>query len=101
MPLLGKLGVVETGVRRLEIGATILLVGIEEELIEPAIEIVVSRDVATRPAAPIELVEMADEIPCPPFPGRQARRQHLRLAHQDREQVGKGTLLDDELAIHE
>ena len=50
--LLGQLGIVEGGVRRLEIGAAILLVGVEEEGIEPPVEIVMMGDVVPRPAAP-------------------------------------------------
>ena len=53
--LLGELGIVER--RRpavSEIGAAILLVGVEEEGIEPPVEIVMMGDVVPRPAAPIE-----------------------------------------------
>ena len=56
MALLGELGVVERRVRRFEIGATVLLVGIEEERIEPAVEIVVMGDVVSGAAARIELL---------------------------------------------
>ena len=50
--LLGELGIVESGVRGLEIGAAILLVGVEEEGIEPTVEIVMMGDVVPRPSAP-------------------------------------------------
>ena len=43
--LLGELGVVERGVRRVEIGAAILLVGVEKERIEPPVEIVMMGDI--------------------------------------------------------
>jgi hypothetical protein len=52
--LLGKLGVVERIVGMLEIGARVLLVGVEEERIEPVVEIVMVRDVASRAARPVE-----------------------------------------------
>ena len=48
MALLGELGVVERLVGRLEIGAGVLPVGVEEQRIEPAVEIVMMRDVAPR-----------------------------------------------------
>ena len=53
--LLGELGVVERLLGMLEIGAAVLPVGIEEQRIEPAVEIVVMRDVAPRAAGRIEL----------------------------------------------
>ena len=56
MALLGELGVVERLVGRLEIGAAVLPVGVEEERIEPAVEIVVMRDVAPRAFGGIELL---------------------------------------------
>jgi len=46
---LGQLSVVERGVRTFEIGAAILLVAVEEQRIEPAVEIIVVRDVPPRP----------------------------------------------------
>ena len=60
MPLLGELGVVERHLRRLEIGAAILLAGVEEERIEPAVEIVVMCDIAAR--ARIELLQVPRQI---------------------------------------
>ena len=56
MPLLGELRVVERLSGVLEIGAAILPVGVEEERVEPAVEIVVMRDVAARALARIELL---------------------------------------------
>jgi hypothetical protein len=54
MTPLGELRIVEGLVRRLEIGAAILPVGIEEERVEPPIEIVVVGNVvsARRDAPP-------------------------------------------------
>ena len=49
MALLGELRLLEPLPLALEIGAGILQVGIEEQLIEPVVEIVVMGDVAPRP----------------------------------------------------
>ncbi len=51
MTLLGELGVVERLIRPFEIGAAILPVGVEEEGIEPSVEIVMMRNIAARPGA--------------------------------------------------
>ena len=51
MALLGELGVVERLVRLLEIGAAVLPVGIQEQRVEPPVEIVVVSDVAPRALA--------------------------------------------------
>ena len=51
MAFLGELGVVERLFRRFEIGAAVLPVGVEEQRIELAVEIVMMRDVAPRPPA--------------------------------------------------
>ena len=45
--LLGQLGIIERGIRRLEIGAAILLVGVEEERIEPPVEVIMMRDIVS------------------------------------------------------
>ena len=47
-PLLGELRLLERAVRALEVGAAVLLVGIEEQLVQPMVEIVVMGDVAAR-----------------------------------------------------
>ena len=48
VPLLGELGVVERLVGVFEIGAAVLPVGVEEQRIEPSVEIVVMRDILAR-----------------------------------------------------
>ena len=53
MALLGELSVVERGVGRFKIGAAVLLVSVEEERIEPPVEVVVALDIVFRPAARI------------------------------------------------
>ncbi len=51
VPLLGELGVVEGLVRPLEVGAAVLPVGIQEQRIEPLVEVIVMGDVAARAGA--------------------------------------------------
>ena len=46
---LGELGIVERRIRRFEIAATILPVGVEEEGIEPPVEVVVVGDIVSSP----------------------------------------------------
>ncbi|MGY4288338.1 hypothetical protein ACVWXO_007558 [Bradyrhizobium sp. LM2.7] len=60
--LLGELCVVKRGHRRLEIGAAILLVGVEEERIEPAVEVVVVRNISAGARARIELLQVPRQI---------------------------------------
>ena len=99
MPLLGELGVVERRVGRFEIGAAVLLVGIEEERIEPAVEIVMMGDVVPGPAARIELPGMPDEVTQEPLqPG--PARHYFGLIHQDRQRIRNRAVLDDEGAVH-
>ena len=62
MALLGELGVVERLIGRFEIGAAILPVGVEEQRVEPAVEIVVVRDIAPRPRPRVELLQPAVEV---------------------------------------
>src|SRR6202040_372192 len=60
--LLGELRVVERLVRRFEIGAAVLPVGIEEERVEARVEVVMMGCVAPRAAAPIEPGRAASEV---------------------------------------
>ena len=99
MPLLGQLGVVERRIRGLEIGAAVLLVGVEEQRIEPAIEIVMARDIGFRPRGRIELLGVPDEIAQPPLQPRPARQQ-VGLIEQDGQRVGNRGVLDHERAFH-
>ena len=96
MALLGELGVVERRVRRLEIGAAILLVGVEEERIEPPVEIVVVRDIARARPRRLNCLTCRDQIAQPPLQLGPAR-QHVGLIQQDRQRIGDRAVLDDEL----
>ena len=61
MALLGELRLVEALIGRLEIGAGILPVGVEEQRIEAAVEVVVVSDVALRTRARIVLGDASNE----------------------------------------
>jgi hypothetical protein len=97
--LLGKLGIVEARLRCLEIGAAILLVGIEEERIEPPVEIVMARDIVLGTAWRIELPDMSYQITQPPLQLGPAR-QYFRLIHQDRQRIRDRAILDHEGSLH-
>src|SRR5450631_3835512 len=99
MAFLGELGVVERRVRRLEIGAAVLFVGIEKEGIESSVEIVMARDIILRAAARIELADMPDQITQAPLQFGPAR-QYFGLIEQDRQRVRNRSILDDETALH-
>ena len=101
MALLGELGVVEQLVGGFEIGAGVLPVGIQEQRIEPAVEIVMMRDVAPRARRHIELLQPPVEKAQPPLQSRPVRRHAVGgLTEHDREQVGDGALLDPQGAVH-
>ena len=98
MAFLGELGVVKRGVGCFKISAAVLLVGIEEEGIQPPVEIVVTRDIVLRTAGRIELPDMPDQVAQPPLQLAIAR-QYFRLIHQDRQSVRDRAFLDDEGAL--
>src|SRR5712664_1371554 len=98
VPLLDELGVVEAVPCGFEIGAAVLAVGVKEERIEAAVEVVVVGDVAPRPAAPIELPhppppETKQRNGCgPPWPGKPSSHKVEKL--RDRPAI------DHEGAVH-
>src|ERR1700722_11792910 len=100
MALLGELSIIERLVGRLEIGAAILLVGVKKEPVEPAVEIVVMRDIAPRTGPRVELLHTPEEVAaelqrqCPP------RRGDVILPQQNGKQVRDRALVDDESAVH-
>ncbi len=101
MSLLGELGVVERLVRRLEIGAAVLPVGIEKQRIELSVEIVVVRDVATRTPTRIELLQTAMEVAQQPLCPRPKRRLAAdALVQHNSKNVGDRALLDHHGAVH-
>ncbi len=101
MAFLGKLGIVERLVRRLEIGATVLTIGVEEQRIELAVEIVMMRHVASRPRRRIELLQTAMEVAEQPLRARPKRRLAAdALVQHDGEHLGDRALLDHHRAVH-
>jgi hypothetical protein len=76
-----------------------LLVGVEEEGIEPPVEVVVMGDVVSRPAAPIELPGVPAEIAQPPLQ-LGPTWEHFGLAEQDLQRVRDRAILDHECAVH-
>src|SRR5579872_4002854 len=97
--LLCELRVIERHVLLLEIGAAVLFVGIKKERIEPAVEVVMMGDIASRAAAEIELAEMPHQITRQPHRLGPAR-QPFGLIHDYRERVRNGAVLDDKAAVH-
>ena len=96
--LLGELGVVERRIRRLEVRAAVLHVGVEEEAIEPPVEIVVTGDVALRPRSRVELLEVAEKITQAPLEFGPARRE-VGLAERDFKQIRDRPFVHDKGAF--
>ena len=99
MALLGELRIVERGVRRLEVCATVLHVCIKEEAIKPSIQIVMRCNVPLGARGRIELLPVPDQVAEPPQRFRPAG-QHVRLVQHDRKHVGDCALFDNEAAVH-
>jgi hypothetical protein len=100
MPFLGDLGIVEGLAWGLEISAAILTVGVEEQCIKLAVEIVVMRDIAQRPFRRIELTEPAVEVADQPLRARPQRRLAVAaLRKHHRQHVCDRALLDDHRAV--
>ena len=97
--LFGELRIIERLVGALEIGAAILPVGVEEERIQPAVEIVMVRDIPARAGSRIELFETAVKETQQPLQSRPMWHFGL-LPEGDRQHVGDGALFDDKTAVH-
>jgi hypothetical protein len=97
--LLGKLGVVKRLIGGFEIGAAVLLVAVEEEGIEPAVEVIVMRHVVTGASPQIELLQVAEQI-THDADNRPVRCFRVLLAEKDAQHVGDRALLDNEAAVH-
>ena len=101
VPLLGELRVVERLVGRLEIGAGVLPVRIEEKRIQPAVEIVMMRDVALCARGAVELLQPAVEVADDPLRPRPARRHAVRrLAEHECEEIGDRAFLYAQRTVH-
>jgi len=101
VPLLCELRVVERLVRRFEIGAAVLPVGVEEERVEACVEVVMMGCVAPRAGARIELAHAASEVAHQRLrAGPAGRPQGAGLGHHHREHVRDRALFDDQRAVH-
>src|ERR1700679_3748857 len=99
MALLGQLGIIERLARGLEIGAAILLIAVEKERIESAVEVVVMRNVVARARSKIELLQAAEQVAYEPRQ-RPIRYGNGLLTQQHCDHVSYRALLDDEAAVH-
>src|SRR5262249_11668422 len=73
MTLLRKLGIIARLPGSLEIGAAVLPVGVEEQRVKLAVEVVMVRDIAPRSPARIELLSAAIEVSNDPAQSRAGR----------------------------
>src|SRR5437870_2262762 len=99
--LFGKLRIVERLTVRLEIGAAVLPIRVEEQPVELAVEIVMVRNIAPRARARIELLQTTIEIagqPLRPRPG--GRASVAVLTEHDGEDIGDRAAFDNDAAIH-
>ena len=100
--LLGELGLVERHVGVLEVGAGILHVAVEEEPVEPFVEVVVVRDVGARRLEPDGAQDrrVGDAAAEVQDPGGRGGDLGARVGLGERDQVVDVALLDDEAAVH-
>ena len=98
--LLGELRVVKRLVFTFEIGAAVLLVGVKEEAVEPAVEVVVMGYIVPRPRTQIELLQAAKQVAYKVRRQRPFRRSDVLLPQQNREHIRDRALLDDECPVH-
>ncbi len=99
VPFLGELGVVERLLGAVEIAAAVLPVGVEEQRIEPAVEIVMMRHVVARAPARIELLQAAVKVTQQPLRPRPVRHVGILAEHYG-EHVGDRAALDHEGPVH-
>jgi hypothetical protein len=103
MALLGHLRLFQRHIRALEIGAGILHVGVEEELVEFARQIVVALDVAPGARGRVDLLEPAESM-AQAFDGLGPRRFDAARSHilvEDAQEAEHVALDDFQLAFHE
>ena len=99
MPSLGKLRFVERLIEALEIATAILPVGVEEQRIEPPVEIVMVRHIVAGAPARVELAEAPLQVAQQILRPRPVRNLGL-LAETNGEHVGDRAFLDHEGAVH-
>ena len=101
VPLLGELSVVKRLFRRFEIGAAILPVGVQEQRVKPAVQIVVMRDIASRARAMVVLVDAPSAVAQHGTrPRKEWKPVTARLREQEGEQIGYRAAFQHEVAVH-
>ena len=100
--LLGELGLVERHVGALEVGAGVLHVAVEEEPVEPLVEVVVVRDVGARrlEADGAQHRRVGDAAAERAGPGRRGGDLGAGVGLGERDQLVDVALLEDEPAVH-
>ena len=101
VPLLGQLRVFKRLIGMLEIGAGILPVRVEEQLVQPPVEIVMMRDIGLRASRQVAMTEdpqlrsdMVDDT------GDERMRAVLCLPQQHRHEIVERAMFDKEAAVH-
>ncbi len=101
VPLLGELGGVEIVAAGLEIGAGILPVAIEEEIVDRRRDVVVVLDVAARAARRVELLDAARDVAQHIEPAHPARQPLcLRVLEHQLEELVDAAFFENEAAVH-
>src|SRR5581483_11342587 len=98
--LLGELRVVKRGVRAVEIGATILLVGVEEERVQPTVEVIMVSNVAERARTRVELLQPPEQVTYQPPGQGPLGNGDAFLPKEKRQHIRNRALLDDKSAVH-
>ncbi len=100
MRLLGLLGLVEIRTRQ-EVGTRVLFIGVEEEIVDGAVDIVVVGDITLATPGWIELLDSAqpesETIEQPEPLGRLVR---IEIAHRQVQEFIEITLLDQQATAH-
>ncbi len=101
VPLLGGLSVLERHGLVLEIGAGILPVAVEEQVVEVPVEVVMVGGVALGTAGGIVVPDAALNEPQPLAQARQLRPGRIvEIPQQNLEEIIDRSLLDEERAVH-
>jgi hypothetical protein len=102
MGLLVGLGLFEACRRIPEVGAAVLPVAVEEEIVEPVGQVVVMRDVARRASPPVDQRQLAHQLAAAATDrlARLSARLPGRVRGHQIEQVENVSLLEDQPTVH-
>jgi hypothetical protein len=102
MALLVRLRLLEILVRMGEVGAAVLPVAVEKQVVQPIRQVVMMGDVGLGPADRIVLVQMAQEVPADleHAPGRGGIGVVVPVGRADVHEIVERALLDRERAVH-